>query len=702
MSKQTQFRIAEIEVQRHVEEDRIVGFFRYDSEQSEKKSPLLVILADISSSLYVYEQLLDVINETADQARHLTADVHGDPMARFEKIVERLNKAIAQFIEEEPSEIAWKRVNIFAMEFSQAHVCLTGIGRLSNVLMQKQNGGEYKSYDLFGSLEQPASLNPEKIFASVLCGPLNVGDSLFIGTNNFDRWRNDLGLIERIGTLPPVSAAVDIKQDIERLDLPEDFVGLLVSHVRVPPRKGLKKSLGDGPEALAAKTVQAMYKKEQETQEVLSPSMAPKKKAAAAPGPKSRAFSSTSFSFVKLGAELKAKAKNLFNKKKDPVAMNSLRGLHAGHGNFLSNQKKTLLLVGIIGFILLGSFGGWAYFNQKAKAKAELWQALYEQVVDKKNLAEADLVYGNESRTREQIDEAKSLLEDLTGDTEEQIAKKAELLAGLDAVLYKLKRETVLEDPELLVSLAADAPERSLRSLSLFNGKTFSIDDSAKQVVIVDNTSKSVTRSDIPDNVGNVIAAATGNSGVFAITSEKRLLLIREDGTVTNGQIQSSELNELKDVEVYASRFYILDPASNMIWKYNPAGTGATAEAKYLQQNSETFSNARSLAIDASVYVAFDDGRVKRYLSGAEETWSPVPVDPELDNAVSIWTTADTDRVVVADQKNNRIVIFRKDGRLVGQVTSPKWTGPSAVTGDDEAKKLFVLDNNRIYQIDLP
>lgn len=700
MSKHTQFRLAEIDIQRHTEEDRIVGFFRYDSEQTEKKSPLLIILADISSSLYVYEQLLDVLNETADRARHLTADVQGDPMARFEKIVERLNKAVAQFIEEEPSEISWKRVNIFVMEFSEAHVCLAGIGRLANVLMQKQDSGDVKSYDLFGSLEQPAMMNPEKVFASVLCGPLNVGDSLFVGTNNFDRWRNDIRLIERIVTLPPVSAALEIKQDIESLDLPEDFVGLLISHVRITPRPGLKKTLKE-PEALAAKTVQAMYQREQETQEVLTPSIAPKKPA---PEPKksSRAFSTNSFSFVKLSAELRAKAKNLFSKKKDPVTMNSLRGLSAGHGSFLSNQKKRILLAGVVGFIILGSFGGWAYFNQKAKAKAELWQALYDQVVDKKNLAEADLVYGNEARTRSQIEEAKALLSDLPEDKDEYVAKKSELLAELDGVLYKLKRETVLTDPELLVSLAADASSGSLRGLALFNGKSFAFDDSSKQVVIVNNESKEVTRADLPDNIGQVIAAAAGNSGVFAITSEKRLLLVREDGSVTNGQIQTSELQDLKDIDVYANRFYILDPASNMIWKYNPAGTGAAAEDKYLQQNSENFGNARSMAIDANIYVAFDDGRVKRYLSGAEETWAPVAVDPELDNAVSVWTTAETDRVVVADRKNKRIVIFRKDGRLVGQITSPKWEGPTFVTGDDQAKKLYVLDGNRIYQIDLP
>lgn len=710
MPKNTQFRFAEIEVRRFAEEDRIVGFFRYESEQQAKKSPLLVIMAEITSSLYVYEKFLDVLNETADQSRVLTTDVNSDPMARFEKIVEQLNKAIAQFLQDEPTEISWKRLNIFVMEFSDGHVCLTGLGRLSNIFMQKQDDGSFKSFDLFGSLEQPPVPNAEKMFASVLCGPVNVGDMLFVGTNNFDRWRNDFRMIERLSSLPPVSAALEIKQDVERLELTEDFVGFLVSHVVLPPAHP-RSSAVEPPEALALKTVEALHHQEQEMARVLGPTIAPGKKhddavqetpVAVNERGASRAFSSTSFSLVKVFAELKARIKQLFHKRSDPVSMNSLRGLNAGHGSFLSRQKKRLLLGGFAAFILLGSLGGWAYFSQRAKAKAELWQALYDQIADKKNRAEADLVYGNEARTRSQIDEAKSLLDGLEAKSNDQKQKKDELAKALDDVLYKLKRETTLSDPELIASLAADVPANSLAGIAMFNGKLVTIDQAAKQVLLIDPSSKSVTRTDLPADVGNVLSLATGNSGVFAITDSKALLLINASGNVAKEGIQSTRLTTPRDLAVYASRFYVLDSGSKMIWKYNPGGPGATAETEYLKQTSEDLTGARALAIDASVYVAFEDGTVKRYLSGTEESWKPVEIDPALDNAVSIWTTPDTDRVVIADQKNKRIVIFRKDGRLVAQLVSPSWNGPSFVSGNDKDKKLYIIDSNRLYKVDLP
>jgi hypothetical protein len=83
-------RIAEIEVSQAAADERIVGLFRYDSESGGRKGPTLLILADISSTLYAYEQLLDALNAAAEQTRTLLSGTGIDSMARFEKLVERL------------------------------------------------------------------------------------------------------------------------------------------------------------------------------------------------------------------------------------------------------------------------------------------------------------------------------------------------------------------------------------------------------------------------------------------------------------------------------------------------------------------------------------------------------------------------------------------------------------------------------------
>ena len=155
-SGQTQFRLAEIDINLSPSDEKITGLFRIDSEQRGKKGPVLVILAEIASTLYVYEQLLDTLEQAAEQTRHLLAAVDTDSIVRFEKITQKLNEAIANFVANEPTPIIWNRVNLFVMEFSEHVLCLTGIWRMSSIFLQKQKDGRMRAFDLFNSLEQPA------------------------------------------------------------------------------------------------------------------------------------------------------------------------------------------------------------------------------------------------------------------------------------------------------------------------------------------------------------------------------------------------------------------------------------------------------------------------------------------------------------------------------------------------------------------
>lgn len=699
------FRITDIEVNNASNDEHIVGLFRYESENKGRKSPLLVVIVEISSTLYVYEQLLDVLNETAEQTRHLTAVVDTDPMARFEKLVERLNTAIESFIEREPSEIAWNRVNIYVMEFLDGHMCVSGIGRLSNILLQKQPDGSFKSFDLFGSLEQPAEVNPKKVFSSVLCGELKAGDLLFAGTNNFDHWRADLDLIDRLKELPPVSASMEVRQEIERIGIPEDFAGVVVSHVKpsnsAPPT--IHEKLAQKTEAKSTESVQKLYSQEKQTEALLSPSINPVVKSEPVQQKKpTRNKSASSFSLVKLLAEFRNRTKNLRNKVKDPISMTSLRGMNAGHGSFFSANKKRTALIALIAIVAIASLGGWSYFSRKAKAEQELWNAVYDQAVDRKNRAEADLVYGNEDQTRRLVKEAQDLLAGLDEKTDERKTSKESLSNDLNDVQNKLRREQRIDHPTLLAALAVDTAENSMSGLVLASGNLYTSDNAAKQLLEVDPSTKRVQRYDLPSSVsGSIIAASETASGPVFLTDDKKILRL-SDGKVTVLAYNADGEQVLKDLDVYNNRFYILDSSGNMIWRHSVSGNSVGAGSKYLQQNSETLSNAVGMAIDASIYVAFNDGTLKRYLSGAEESWSPASIDPALAHVDSIWTNADTDRVAVADADGKRVVIFRKDARLVSQIISGEFKGPRFVTGDAANKKLYVIDGNRLYELDLP
>ena len=80
------FRLADIEVEQSQLDDKIVGIFRFESNGQSKKGPVLLVLTEVNGTGYVYDQLIDVVNNEAEQSRTLSIGVDSDPVTRFEKI----------------------------------------------------------------------------------------------------------------------------------------------------------------------------------------------------------------------------------------------------------------------------------------------------------------------------------------------------------------------------------------------------------------------------------------------------------------------------------------------------------------------------------------------------------------------------------------------------------------------------------------
>ena len=80
-------------------------------------------------------------------SHRILSAVDTDCVVRFEKIVQKLNEAVAAFVAQEPSPIAWNRVNLYVIEFSDHFMCLTGIGRMCSLFLQKQKDGQMRAFD---------------------------------------------------------------------------------------------------------------------------------------------------------------------------------------------------------------------------------------------------------------------------------------------------------------------------------------------------------------------------------------------------------------------------------------------------------------------------------------------------------------------------------------------------------------------------
>lgn len=692
------FRLADIEVEQSQIDDKIIGMFRFESSVPGKHGPVLLVAAEVNGTGYVYDQLLDTVNNEAEQSRTLTIGVDTDPVTRFEKIVQNVNNAIAAFLEREPTPINWTRVNIFLIELSEGHVCLTGVGRLMNMFLQQQADGTYKTYDLFGSLDQSPDINPDKLFASIICGDMKTGDVLIAGSSNLERLRNELRMKERLTTLPPVTAALEIKQDLESQSIPDDFVAVVAACTLADQPKPPQPTPVP-PEGRSTASVKKMRGTEDDTQRKIIPLPFGRR---SQDTPKDEPVAPSVGGPLGLLGKIRHMVRR--DRAHDIATRASLRGMNAGFGTFLTKKRKTLIIgvaVLVLGILVVGSL---VKYSRNAAAERAAWNASFDQAKGLIEQAQGESVY-SEDRARTTLASAEKILQGLDVETEDRQQAVNGLTKDSADLKEKLRRLVSIAQPAQLYGLSADIADGALASPLLFNGSLVVADRSSRALVVIAPDTKETKKIDLPADAGSarIVALAAGNSSVIVALDNGKLFAANP----ANGQVSALTLNAtnakaLTDATVYANRLYRLDAESGQIWRYPSATGGFGNEQAYLQAANTDISDAVSLAIDSNVYVLKSNGVIARFYSGGQDGFALPAIDPPLQHGASVWAAADGQYVAIADPDGKRVVLFTKDGHLVGQYISPVFKGPTDITADEKTKKLYVVDGNNVYVLDLP
>lgn len=691
-----QFRIAEIDVSKSPTDEKILGVFRVEGGGQGKKGTSLVILAEISSTLYAYERLLDVLNATAEQAKHMVAGVEQDPVARFEKLIQRLNDAAVTFLDGEPTPLAWNRVNLFVIELSPDHICLTGVGRLMNVFLQKQEDGSFRTFDLFGSLEQPAEVDPKKPFASLICGDMKPGDVLIAGTTNLERLRNELRIKERLTTLPPVSAALEIKQDLDSRGIPDDFMAVVVACCALEMPSGIAAKVAAIETDRSTASINKLRESEKDVTHHLSPTIAPS--ASHAPREsRTQAVVAGAFGLVQKARRAILKS----DRTRDVAALASLRGMNAGHGSVFTKKHRLIAMAGLAVVVIgIVSFSLWKR-SQRLAAEAAAWQSTFEQAQDNRNRAESDLVYANDSRARKEIETAEGLLAKLDV-TNPDNKKKVETLKGDIAQLRERLRKITVAQPVTELAALTGVPDGTLAAPVLAKDNAYAVDNSAKMILKVSVTTKTAKKIPLPAGAGTIVAGSLGKASIVFTTAQGKFYALDIQSDAVSPLPSQPRASSTTDLVLYAGKAYSLDGPNGQIWRAQSGSSGFGAEQAYIKASNVPLANAVGLAIDSNVYVLKADGTLARFLSGGQEGFDLATIDPPLKAASGIWTVADGTRIAITDPANKRVVIYNKDGTLKAQLTSPEFSGPRDLDGDEANKRLLIVDGTRLLLVPLP
>lgn len=182
----------------------------------------------------------------------------------------------------------------------------------------------------------------------------------------------------------------------------------------------------------------------------------------------------------------------------------------------------------------------------------------------------------------------------------------------------------------------------------------------------------------------------TDGSGVTQIDkgNDEKEQIIKKDWKTDGG------------IGLFGSNVYVLDK-ENGVLKFVAASESAYNKTNYFSGDVPDFGNVSAMAIDGSVYVLFDDGDIKKYTRGNEDSLSVSGVEKAMSNPTRIFTSEDTDNIYVLDNGNSRIVVLDKSGKFVSSYSASVIKSAKDFDVDEVNNKIFILSGDKVYQIDL-
>lgn len=154
------------------------------------------------------------------------------------------------------------------------------------------------------------------------------------------------------------------------------------------------------------------------------------------------------------------------------------------------------------------------------------------------------------------------------------------------------------------------------------------------------------------------------------------------------------------DFSSYKSNLYFLDKKSGEIIKY-PYLKIFEWDSPQLWLNPQTKKaiEAKSMAVDGSVWVLNKDNSISRYYTGRLQETLSFDIFPEPKDFSKIFTSPAFTYLYILEPVQKRIIILNKTGQIIKQFQSEKFDNLLDFTISDDGKTIYLLNGLKVYQI---
>jgi hypothetical protein len=277
--------------------------------------------------------------------------------------------------------------------------------------------------------------------------------------------------------------------------------------------------------------------------------------------------------------------------------------------------------------------------------------------------------------------------------------KALTLKEKVDTDLKNLNNLTKIDEPELVFEFDKKifipqkiiSNEKNLYLFSPYVVNIFSIDQAKKGQFIQENQKFNE-------------ATALLDDSVLFFSKPETITSLKDEKVEAEFSLKSyySDFN-FTDLTSFKENIYFLDAASGDITRYTvPLADGKDNPEKwFFSRNAQKPVDAKSIAVDGSVWILDKNNNLLRYYAGyLQETITP-DVFPAPKSFSKIIIPYGSAYIFILEPAQKRVVILDKTGKIFRQLESEKFDSLLDFTVSQNGQTIWLLNGQKIYKINL-
>jgi len=666
----------------------------------------------------------------------------------FEAALTKVNKDLNEFLINEKIKINIPASSITIGVVYESKLYFSGFGKNRALLIYYRNeqfeviNVETNASDIKEPLDDNIIAVPKELnlFSSVISGEIPLNSYFFFASEALPEYLSNKEMISVVTKLPPIVAAEQIKNTLEKINTYVPFLGVIIKNTA---GLGMTEAKEDFEEILTThNSISTLDHTEQKTEQILAP---------AGVISINKIIKKGKNIFGNWSTVTKPKMKKTYKTEDEkvsnlmPVDLGKVKSLNlARSDSFLLKEKiffkKTpgefFSKLKNIGQILVQLFNprNWLALILKAKdwfkslnsKNSLLFSGLVIVIV----IFSASLIYSNISKKNQtkqnnynnlvtQIESGEDSIETRLSYTDKNDESIPNDLKTIQSLLASLPREKTVQKNtydrlnikfleisakvQKIVSVTQiektnDLTGLTLNSIFLISGNIFGTD--GKTIYNLTIGSSSSTKTDI--------SGATDLTKPTQSSSDKNYLYYLNGNQILKFDLkkksssfieisnsdQTANLNTFKVYGTNGSNLYALAKANNQIYKYSKNVTGFSTKINWLKEDIDLSQASDLFVIDGSVYVLKNSGEVLKLYSGKLSSETNIDKTVFKSSALLPATTTASKffigvkYIYIYDGASKRLAVLNKtNGTLLNQYEVSSLTAPRILVSTKRRNK---------------